>query len=596
MRICRSAALILLFLLGASFCRAAGALQETRVRSPLQLAVRFYQEGNYQESLDRFMDILMTGTSQERSVANDYINRITRRVNASESNTDNMDSYFPPEDDENPPARLTGKSGIAKPAVVTTESKGGSPAVYASGPRDEKTREAGKKPPSAAGEKKGESEKRPSVPETSPAASAQARESAKQKTEAELFSAAGMAPALEAADSYGGDEARRKADMAAQIERKLKAIRDSMVAYLSRSEGVQIIMNGDIPEAVNIDPETIFSSTATFKPNADVRLSAVAGLMFAMGKANFTVTPFGFSAGDNEIVDMRRAIAMQSYFLQKGVSAARLTLDLDAFSREGLPRKFRELGGVGVIFDYGRKPALRSPSDASEHVPLAMTLGVFPSAFEPDRGQGAIIELSALDTSVRVDKWRVQIYRYDPSRTLSVVQESSGSGPAYHQIYWNGRRNFFGRTLPYGKYLCLLSALGSDGRERSLRQAITLIPPKGWKGAQDGVPSAKKSGAPAASGLVYSMPFGKGTARLAPGSAAIAARLAGALEADKRLSATVTGYAAASEPKAAALAKKRAAAVAKLLSAKYGIDSARVRTAVKIVKKTKPLAVAALSR
>ncbi|MCM2305465.1 MAG: hypothetical protein NDJ72_12225, partial [Elusimicrobia bacterium] len=48
---------------------------------PMQIAVRFYEQGEDIQAMDRFMEILTKGDPSERSMANEYINLITHRMN-----------------------------------------------------------------------------------------------------------------------------------------------------------------------------------------------------------------------------------------------------------------------------------------------------------------------------------------------------------------------------------------------------------------------------------------------------------------------------------------------------------------------------------
>jgi len=47
----------------------------------MEQAIRLYHEGQDNEAMDRFMDILVKGTPSEKSMANDYISKITLRMN-----------------------------------------------------------------------------------------------------------------------------------------------------------------------------------------------------------------------------------------------------------------------------------------------------------------------------------------------------------------------------------------------------------------------------------------------------------------------------------------------------------------------------------
>ncbi|MCX5795117.1 MAG: hypothetical protein NTY77_06460, partial [Elusimicrobia bacterium] len=46
-----------------------------------------------------------------------------------------------------------------------------------------------------------------------------------------------------------------------------------------------------------------------------------------------------------------------------------------------------------------------------------------------------------------------------------------------HQIYWNGRQNYFGSSLPGGRYECVLSATDAKSRTRTLHRWIQLVAP-----------------------------------------------------------------------------------------------------------------------
>lgn len=47
----------------------------------MEQAIRLYQEGKDNDAMDRFMDILVKGSPSEKSLANEYINKITMRMN-----------------------------------------------------------------------------------------------------------------------------------------------------------------------------------------------------------------------------------------------------------------------------------------------------------------------------------------------------------------------------------------------------------------------------------------------------------------------------------------------------------------------------------
>lgn len=80
----RACALGVLCLLPASSARPQHEGEERRADAgwsrQLRLAVRSFDQGRDADAMDRFMEVLVRGDSSERSTANDYLNRIARRM------------------------------------------------------------------------------------------------------------------------------------------------------------------------------------------------------------------------------------------------------------------------------------------------------------------------------------------------------------------------------------------------------------------------------------------------------------------------------------------------------------------------------------
>ena len=78
-----SACLPLFLLLAAA--PSAGPLyaqtQKSGVSRSMEQAIRLYHEGENTEAMDRFMDILVKGSPSEKALANEYISKITLRMN-----------------------------------------------------------------------------------------------------------------------------------------------------------------------------------------------------------------------------------------------------------------------------------------------------------------------------------------------------------------------------------------------------------------------------------------------------------------------------------------------------------------------------------
>ena len=75
---------IMVLLFAASWSVPAGLraqAQSSGVSRSMEQAIRLYHEGENTEAMDRFMDILVKGTPSEKALANEYITKITLRMN-----------------------------------------------------------------------------------------------------------------------------------------------------------------------------------------------------------------------------------------------------------------------------------------------------------------------------------------------------------------------------------------------------------------------------------------------------------------------------------------------------------------------------------
>jgi len=72
--------------------------------------------------------------------------------------------------------------------------------------------------------------------------------------------------------------------------------------------------------------------------------------------------------------------------------------------------------------------------------------------------------------------WRFQLLGpgEDDSGDYIPLQEVKGSAPVFHQIYWNGKRRYFGQNFPPGRYQTVLSATDMRNRTRKLRSWIKI--------------------------------------------------------------------------------------------------------------------------
>src|SRR4051812_36114247 len=71
------------FLLTACVSRAAA--QQTQLSRTMQQAISLYEKGKDQEALDRFIDVLSRGETDEKTLASDYITKINLRMSSSQA-------------------------------------------------------------------------------------------------------------------------------------------------------------------------------------------------------------------------------------------------------------------------------------------------------------------------------------------------------------------------------------------------------------------------------------------------------------------------------------------------------------------------------
>jgi len=557
----------------------------------MEQAIRLYHEGEDTEAMDRFMDILVKGSPSEKALANDYISKITLRMNTGVN---------------------TVKDRGAEPTTLTEVSA-----------------------PRSAGEKR-----------QTPLG---ARPSPRDEEE-------------EAFDKRDDDAAQRER-VAEKITSKISQMRRDILLELSRSNPVKVYMGGDgMPRALTLDPNYFFASETTFKAGTDRYLGLLSGLLFTLGKANVLLLPEGSAEGDVKIKSIRRALALNSYFESRGVSKARLEVNLTG-TEVRFPKELTSISGIIILFDYDKAPRLKDLEDLRTKGPK-VSLGIYPTAIAVHNNEGAIVEFSAFESPMGQPSWKFQIYQIQADRSRLLLQEMSGSGSQYNQSFWNGRKKFFGAPYPSGRYMFTVTAADNEGKETSLSRLLVVRPtPEEEKAAQSKAAAQKTSVREnvSASGL-KSRSLGKGvkggaagkvlkaapvkkgrvlpkkSARKAParkkaepaaeeeaapaetaappGDASQQGELSGQVSyriyfmennaltaaSGKRLAQVaetmgyypmanirLIGYAYSGEPNAEAVAETRVNKIASILSEKYSIDQSRMELSSRVSEATKPM-------
>ncbi|MBI4377051.1 MAG: hypothetical protein HY549_11440 [Elusimicrobia bacterium] len=634
------ARLFLLPLLALGGLSAISAARDEALSRQMRMAIRDYEKGDDLNAMDRFMEILTSGAPGERAMANEYMNLITHRMSTGESlpGPRGMRSggavlegpvrrpvRRPPEA-EPEPSRSDAVEALVidrppePPPPEPEPAKQPQVARRTPPPVSPILVEPIREPRRAREESQGSSA---FVDDLQPPAGSISR----GETRRQPFGFLGGKPEAPDKPARGPEEAKR------EIKDRLKNMSAAAVAELRRFEGVRMVLGKDgLPQGLSIASSRLFQSGAAFRRDASPVLNALGKLVFSLGRAQVEIFPEGAPFGEAKIIDMKRAAGVSSHLYSMGISPVRAKVNLVSGAGE-LPKALQNFRGIIVVFVQNQRMNLAKESLGDESGP-PISLGVFPGSFQPNGQEGSIIEISVQDIPAGIASWSFQLLAPsspDYSSELAPLQTERGEGPAFHQIYWNGRKGYFGPALPPGRYECVLSARDLKGRERRLHRWIQLLP------SDDDLDSAGELsragerstripaiGAPpgalegerrSASSLVRSQPastprrqaasppavpakprirpkapapmpqsrnaydlaFKKDTFQLSEDADGTLSQIAERAGRDAAEGLNLIGFAQENEPEAGALAEQRAQMVAGLLINKYRVEPKRVR-------------------
>jgi outer membrane protein OmpA-like peptidoglycan-associated protein len=425
------------------------------VSRPMRTAIHFYEQGDDVQAMDRFMEILTKGDPSERSMANEYINLITHRMNNGAGTDNNAASPkgAAAVEPAAPAAEVEKPTESEKPTTETKKGSAGAGEIVTQGAP------AARRPSRV-----------DSIDDNEPArkaAPAPARASA-------------AAPAASRASRGGEMSSSDQALMRREIKARLHAAQERSLADLKSIEEVRVVMreNGD-PEAIGIPSPLLFQAGIAFQRDAARILDPLTKLVFALGSTQVLILPEGTALGDAKVLDMRRTMGISSSLYQAGVAPPRVRVNL-LNTQVDIPKALANFKGVVVVFQYDQPMTLSVESAVGDELGPPISLGVFPPQIRPSRNQGAIIEFSVSDPPVGLVSWKFQLMQpSSDGAELSPLQEVVGGGPVFHQIFWNGRQNYFGNPLPAGRYECVLTALDTKNRQRTLHRWIQVLTDEG---------------------------------------------------------------------------------------------------------------------
>ncbi|MBI5596919.1 MAG: OmpA family protein [Elusimicrobia bacterium] len=620
-----------LFALLAAVPAAGQGVDAARLSKQMQLAVDLYHRGDDLEAMDRFMEVLVKGDPAERSMANEYLNRITHRM-ASGARID----------------RTEGAPPAAEPVGVVRAEP--APGVSRRAPVETAAPEA---PTPVRGDAEEPAEPTPSDREAPPARS-----------------------------QGGGSDDRRV--MKEEIDGKIKNRTRDVVSSFKKWEDVTVRMaNSRLPRAIGFKSAMLFDDGVKFKKDAGRFIDALSDLIFTLGATQVVILPEGALFNDAKIMDMRRTMAVSALLMKSGISPARMRVNL-LTNQVDIPRDMSGWRGVLIVFMYNQPLNLSADSEAETDAGPPVSLGVSPPSLDPREGEGSIIELSVMEPPAGLMSWRFQLLGpgAKPEDDMSVLQEVKGAVPVFHQIYWNGRKRYFGDPLPAGRYEAVLTATDMRNRTQRARTWVQVkgepppaaaalaakpppaeldpedemaeetapkasvrkpaaakasprsrsrkgkaarvrrrVPPAAEKaeagaekpaatgsaeptgaepgaeepaaparkvasveiGAKPAAPAASEEGAPRAGAVNYQVMFQKGTTVITKEGEAILARVNDTMHYYPLDNINLVGYAYNAEPDAAKLAAQRAERVSSLLVERHGMKAERIKTSTMVV-------------
>lgn len=438
--------------LSLCFVFTAAYAASLSVEDKLNKGKALYEEGKYDDAMDNFIDVFVSGNPEQISEANEYVNLIHFKRGGVEA------PKQVPYDESLEKSRETGHEG-----KVLFDSRKNGENGEAEPVKEAKKPVAQAQEQAAAAQQEGANVAEPVIytPEGTPA---------EEDKRVEKIVAESTMP-------EGDDEevrALRKESINAQVD----AMTNSVLEKLNSYEGINVYMRGGMVDAIDMESSVIFADDGvTFKPEAKEILDEVYSLMILSGTPSFVLLPPGSYTDSVSIQGVRQTVALNSYLINMGVSTAKLSFNM-GLTTEQPPAKFSNLDGISIVFDYTAKPNLKLKSP-EKNTPPVLSLGLYPfRSITPDMDEGMVADFSVVQSYAKVADWTLQIVQHAKDGKYYVVRQLSGSGPVYRQIFWNGKKQYFGQILPIGNYTIILRAKDVDGREKIVRRKVELLQTK----------------------------------------------------------------------------------------------------------------------
>ncbi len=255
---------------------------------------------------------------------------------------------------------------------------------------------------------------------------------------------------------------------------KIESMIASAVDKITAEKGVHLYFRDGLPDAIDMDADVIFQGNK-FRPESFALLDNIYDLMALTQGAGYVILPPGSYTDDVTLSGIRQAMALNSYFINRGISQGKLHYNMGLVDQEP-PARFANLNGLSIVFDFTAKlPTRMEKNESNEKAPL-LSMAIVPQCHAIDRalGEAYAIDFSVLETVNPVDNWVLQVVQHGRDGKYYVVRQLEGFTPVYHQILWNGRKGVIGPELPCGKYTLVLTATDLKGQKQTLRRRVIV--------------------------------------------------------------------------------------------------------------------------
>ncbi len=461
---------------------------DNKAEESLAKGKRLFADGRYEEAMDNFIDVLVSGNSDQIAEANEYVNLIHFDMGGVVA-----PKQIPYDEEiakkQNLGVRskiLFNKTPKQEEQNTTTVKKEEWKEVFTKEPEDTLV-----EPPSSVPEadpfdyqKKLDEEKKKQEQAAEAANLKQEDKSTEikneQNTEPDVITEtivvvrpAEQETIEEEVTFPRGSKSRVRSLQKKKEKKQRQEMIEEVINRLNSNDDVEVYMRGGRIDAIDITSSSVFTGRYTLGNKGNKILEDIYALMILEDAPAYVILPEGSYTDDVTLQNVRQAIAFNSYLIDRGISPAKMNLNM-GFNNQEPPEKFSNLAGLSVVFDYEGKARLKSKLQ-EKNLPPVLSLAVYPfKEITPGADETFVIDFSVMQGASPIKNWNIQIVSHAADDHYYVVKQLSGTGALTYQFFWNGRKRYFGHILPLGKYTIVLRAKDSLGRERVLKRQVIL--------------------------------------------------------------------------------------------------------------------------